>query len=332
MTLRDLLNRYPAVHTHSLDEVRADLMGRAGALRVDAQRKDGRLDARINRHSLDALSLFYATFGAPIRAEFPEPDFFRLQIILSGGAEPFSRSEPMEAGPSDSIIVASGETVVQNYSADCTQLGVRIRADSLVSKLGALTGIQPGSDLRLDAPTRILRDQAQTVNRLVLLLTHELDSIGPSINPIVLTEIQQAIVVAFLCACPHNFSHLLTGDPKPLAPWQVRLAEEFIAANWNRPISVESLATAVGCSVRSIFRSFRDSRGQSPLAFVKRVRFDRAREMLWLANAGTTISAVAFACGFQNLSHFAREYRRLFGELPSETLARGKGMRKSTCA
>jgi transcriptional regulator GlxA family with amidase domain len=32
------------------------------------------------------------------------------------------------------------------------------------------------------------------------------------------------------------------------------------------------------------------------------------------------VTGVAFACGFQNLGHFARDYRLRFGELPSETL------------
>jgi AraC-like DNA-binding protein len=329
MTLRDLLNRYPATHTQNFDEMRDDLIERAGALRVDVQRDVGHLDARINRHSIDAISLFYATFGVPARVEFPESNFFRLQIVLSGSAEAISRGAPMGAMLSESIVVASGEIVVQNSSVDCTQLGIRIRADSLLSKFEALTGYQPGNALKFDTPTTILREQARTVNRLVLLLASELDSIGPSINPMVFAEIEQAIIVAFLCACPHNFSHLLNGNPRAVAPWQVRIAEEFIAANWNRAISIESLATAVGCSVRSIFRSFRDSRGQSPLAFVKRTRFDHAREMLHVAHANTTISSVALACGFQNMSHFARDYRKLFGELPSETLARGKGTPKT---
>jgi len=329
MTLRDLLIRYPAIHTHNLDEMRADLMGRLGASRVDVRRDVGRLDARFNRHSIDAISLYFGAIGAEARLAFQESDFFRLQIILRGSAAAISRGVPMGATISESIVVAAGTIFDQSYSADCAQLCVRLRSDALLSKLEALTGIPPRSVLKLDTPAGILGDQARTVNRLALLLASELDSIEPSINPIVVSEIEQAIVIAFLCACPHNFSHLLNGTPKTLAPWQVRLAEEFIAANWNRAISVESLAAAVGCSVRSIFRSFKGSRGQSPLAFIKRTRFEHAREMLRLADVDTTVSGVAFACGFQNLSHFARNYRSLFGELPSATLARGKGTPKT---
>jgi transcriptional regulator GlxA family with amidase domain len=52
------------------------------------------------------------------------------------------------------------------------------------------------------------------------------------------------------------------------------------------------------------------------------VRLKHARRMLAAPNAETTVTLVAFACGFGNLGHFARDYRETFGERPSETLVR----------
>jgi transcriptional regulator GlxA family with amidase domain len=43
--------------------------------------------------------------------------------------------------------------------------------------------------------------------------------------------------------------------------------------------------------------------------------------MLSAPDAETSVTKVAFACGFGNLGHFARDYRKAFGERPSETLA-----------
>jgi len=40
------------------------------------------------------------------------------------------------------------------------------------------------------------------------------------------------------------------------------------------------------------------------------------------AEESTTVTGVAFACGFSNLGHFANDYRATFGELPSDTLRR----------
>jgi transcriptional regulator GlxA family with amidase domain len=46
--------------------------------------------------------------------------------------------------------------------------------------------------------------------------------------------------------------------------------------------------------------------------------------MLAVPDADTTVTAVAFACGFSNLGHFASDYRKLVGERPSETLQRAR--------
>jgi transcriptional regulator GlxA family with amidase domain len=56
------------------------------------------------------------------------------------------------------------------------------------------------------------------------------------------------------------------------------------------------------------------------MAFAKRIRLRHAHEMLSAPDRATTVTGVAFACGFANLGHFAREYREAFQVLPSATL------------
>ena len=134
-------------------------------------------------------------------------------------------------------------------------------------------------------------------------------------------------LLTFLAANPHNFSHLLQRDQPRPAPWQVRRVEEYVTANWNRPITVEALAAAAGASTRSVFKAFKDARNCSPMAFVKSVRLQHAREVLQHPQNTTTVVSTAFACGFLNPGHFARDYRVAFGELPSVTLAASKHRR-----
>ena len=60
------------------------------------------------------------------------------------------------------------------------------------------------------------------------------------------------------------------------------------------------------------------------MRFVKQIRLKHAREMLLQPSAEATVTSVALDCGFSNLGHFAKDYLASFGELPSETLKRGK--------
>ena len=60
------------------------------------------------------------------------------------------------------------------------------------------------------------------------------------------------------------------------------------------------------------------------MAFAKATRLRRAKDMLASGTPDTSVTAVAYACGFATMGHFAREYRQAFGELPSQTIARSR--------
>lgn len=72
-----------------------------------------------------------------------------------------------------------------------------------------------------------------------------------------------------------------------------------------------------GLSARSIQYAFQEHYGTTPMRYLRKVRLDRAREDLRQGNA--TVADIASYWGFSNMGRFAREYRTLFGEFPSDT-------------
>ncbi|WP_170234954.1 helix-turn-helix domain-containing protein [Croceicoccus sediminis] len=79
---------------------------------------------------------------------------------------------------------------------------------------------------------------------------------------------------------------------------------------------VEAMAARFALSRRSLYRLF--SRfGTSPSRWIADVRLRHAYRML-TAGGDESVSAVAFACGFSDCSHFARAFRQRFGVRPSE--------------
>jgi len=322
VTAQHLLEQFPAIRTRDAEELTAQVVGLTGARSFDVRLGEGRLDARVNQHKLRDTAFFYATFGAPIQIVFPEVDFFRIQMALRGSASTVGQRGQVVAAPGERCVICSNQRLIQHYSADLAHLVVRIDARAVVAKLGALIGAQPKEPLRFQESADLVGDRAQTLRRLALFLVRELDLAQPRLHTLAVTELEQTLMVAFLCGARHNFSDLLDREPLEVAPWQVRRAEEFIAANWNQPITVEGLAQAVGASVRTIFRCFKQSRGFGPMVFVKQMRLAHARELLNRGDAGTTVTGTALSCGFRNVGHFAMDYRRAFGELPSETFNR----------
>ncbi|WP_116655038.1 AraC family transcriptional regulator [Pelagibacterium sediminicola] len=107
----------------------------------------------------------------------------------------------------------------------------------------------------------------------------------------------------------------------------VRKAKQVIQEHYASPITVASVASAVGVSLRSLQKSFRDQGEGTPRQYLSSVRLDRARECLKIGMQGS-VTEIACDCGIMHLGRFSLEYRRRFGETPSATfrtarLARG---------
>jgi AraC-like DNA-binding protein len=107
-----------------------------------------------------------------------------------------------------------------------------------------------------------------------------------------------------------------------LAVRHVRQVEEWMAAHFADPVTVDDLAAVAGISVRSLQAAFRRLRGCTPMEALVRHRLDAAREALCAASPEMTVTQAATDCGFFHFSRFASRYRQAFGETPSTTLAR----------
>ena len=104
----------------------------------------------------------------------------------------------------------------------------------------------------------------------------------------------------------------------------VEALKAWLASQAHRPVRIAELATRAGVSSRTVERAFLRS-GCTPLEYLHRVRLELSRRMLMQPSPGLTVAEAATSAGFTHLGRFATEYRRHFGELPSQTLVRGRG-------
>jgi len=73
---------------------------------------------------------------------------------------------------------------------------------------------------------------------------------------------------------------------------------------------------------RTSERTFIERFGVPPARFIKLQRLNRVRAALYEARPSAKILDLASQLDFWHMSQFARDYRRLFGELPSQTFGR----------
>lgn len=100
---------------------------------------------------------------------------------------------------------------------------------------------------------------------------------------------------------------------------RVARAVALLRLEFARTLTVERLADVAGMSPSSFHHHFRAVTSLSPLQFQKQLRLIEARRLM-LADS-VTASSAAFAVGYESVSQFTREYRRMFGQPPATEIA-----------
>jgi AraC family ethanolamine operon transcriptional activator len=104
----------------------------------------------------------------------------------------------------------------------------------------------------------------------------------------------------------------------------VRQARAYMGQHAEEPITVPELCEALHVSRRTLQYSFQDVLQMSPVSYLRALRLNGVRREL-RRGGDEPVADRAARWGFWHLSRFAADYRRMFAELPSETLRRARG-------
>ena len=105
-----------------------------------------------------------------------------------------------------------------------------------------------------------------------------------------------------------------------LSATQLARIDEYLAAQVDRPPSLQDLAQVVDLSPQAFYRAFKAATGQPPLRYCQQLRMGRARDLVEGTRA--PIGEIATAVGFSDLAHFTNTFRRHWGVAPTR-LRRG---------
>jgi AraC-like DNA-binding protein len=319
MPYQSLLSNYRVLRSSDRELVRDRLLTVFGATHFDAGRHSG-FAAGASHLQVGGLGLSYCDYASEVSLGFGESSFVRQIFNIQGAGQYTIGGRSGEIAPgSCSPVLAAGRALTLDFKPGYRQLVLRIELDALQRNLGALVGQEINSDLVFDEASAH-HPAMRSLRRRIFHFADDFNERGAFFSDLAAAEVERMVIMKFLMYHRHNYTHLLLREPLPSTPSAVRRVEEFIEANWDQPIDIQVMSTVAKVSARSLFRQFRKDRGYSPADFAKRVRLNRAREMLEQSPEGASVTQIALKCGFQNPGHFARDFRLTFGELPSATL------------
>ncbi|MEO3855884.1 AraC family transcriptional regulator [Acrocarpospora sp. B8E8] len=97
---------------------------------------------------------------------------------------------------------------------------------------------------------------------------------------------------------------------------RVNRAIDHVTRNLGEPLQLEEVARVACFSPFHFHRIFRALIGETPHAFVKRVRLERALYLI-SHHDGSSLTDIALRCGFSSSSEFSRSFRSQYGVPPS---------------
>ncbi|MGG7566765.1 AraC family transcriptional regulator [Rhodovulum sp. DZ06] len=311
----------------SLADFEATMSGLLRPCRAQ-ERRGARYRTEVLHDRIGGVGLTAVRTGGAARITV-EPDraLSLLQIPIHGAFDshaPRQESERYEAGAAAQLVDASAPLEL-DFHAATRMLIVDLAPEQLEALGGSGMARARGGRRRvsLESPAgaRLLR-----LSRFLLAeieaqpLDHGADALAEGL--------EQALIAAVGGALDHSAapepaaSVVAAGDGGPLDR-----AERFMRAHLDQPVTPAEIAAAAGVSLRSLHRLFRARRGATPLAVFKEMRLERVhREIVSGRCKPNGLTALALDWGFNHAGLFAADYRRKFGQAPSETLrARAAG-------
>ncbi len=105
---------------------------------------------------------------------------------------------------------------------------------------------------------------------------------------------------------------------------RIARAVEKLRNNFTQNLSIEGLAKDLGMSPSGFHHHFKVVTDMSPLQFQKQLRLQEARRLM----LGESLDAASagYRVGYDDPSHFSRDYKRLFGDSPVRDVDRLRSM------
>jgi AraC-like DNA-binding protein len=313
------LAAFPAIKTDDPDEVYASIKGRNPGMRAmlfGGRRDRAHLTAN---HVILGTTALVAGRSSPYRMELEPDDAIRVQIPSKGRMSIGFGSNEREAVAGRSSVLPPGPatvSVLTNFASTVVILS-RPRIEELMRAIGSEA--QAGDVLARHFGHPGMPGM-NTVTSQVHLACRRLDE-EPS-RILALEPFRAALddLIAISVADALAQAGGLGPESGTVQPVVLRRCLDYIHSHYAGTVSMTGLQQHAGVSLRTVQDLFRRHLDCSITSYLRRVRLDAARARLLLGHAEDTVTAVAYAAGFNHMGEFSTAYRRAFGERPSDTL------------
>jgi AraC family transcriptional regulator, ethanolamine operon transcriptional activator len=102
----------------------------------------------------------------------------------------------------------------------------------------------------------------------------------------------------------------------------VGAVREYIDHHFDKPLRIGELCAEFNINIKTLQRAFKKILGMTPHRYLMLHRLSVARKLLLAADQQAHhVTDIAHNCGLFHMGRFSHDYRKMFGELPMQTLS-----------
>lgn len=212
----------------------------------------------------------------------------------------------------------SGQVLTFGQENDFLALAVEFSLDDVVSVIldieGDLAERIMNSELDADMSANFDRKVTETAFRLVKMLDK------PEETAFMGKHLRREMIFDVLCGtCGRQFMQSVTGISQA---GEIYGINSWIKENYRDTFTVEELAERGNMSVSNFHQKFKSAVGMGPLQCQKRLRLTEARRQMLDENV--CVTEAALDVGYESVSQFNRDYKKMFCASPKEDIRRLK--------
>lgn len=323
----EVLTDHEVCRSSPLEIMRDELKNFFYAARVETLTHGADLSSSVlSAVRLNHVTVGYLRFGSETLIDCGPLGSYHVNVPLSGSV--VSECGPREtlATPERAAVFTPREhTLLPRWSADSSQLCIKLSKFAVENELEALLGRPVASDIRFEISLDLTTAAAASWLGIVRLLIEEME------RPEGLLErsashrdyLEKLLIGGLLHLHTHDHLDVLLTPEPPARPRTVKRAIDLIESNPQANYTLTDLARHAGVGARRLQLAFQETLHTSPTGYLRRVKLEHARAELLAGE--DTVMAIAYRWGFGHPGRFATMYRQAFGESPSETVRRGRG-------
>lgn len=273
------------------------------------------------------VSMLYFDLHVPAAIDIPcLGEYFAVHMPMNGCALATHRGCTFEANSICSLVSSPGGSLTMRMDLDSPQLVIRIEEPAMAAYLTHVLGRSLNHPLAFEPQFDLTTEAAMRWHAAVQLIHTEVFHAGSLVQRGQgIGAVEDLVMSSLLHLQPNNYQAEFTQPVRPDKRGAVvQAAIEYLDDHLAEHITMDSVAQAVHMSIRAVQQGFHEQLGMTPMTYVRERRLERVHEELMDATPadGITVTAVAERWGFHHLGSFGGEYRKRWGESPSQTLRR----------